>query len=143
MKAELESLRKDHVFITSIVRCRPPENRVPTAREQELCMPYLSRQIKLIDPKILVLLGSTALKALMGKDMKITKIRGQWLDWNDRQVIPVYHPAALLRTPSLKKETWEDFQKIVDKYRQVVNPEHQSKKTYDRQIRLLKLVRCC
>ncbi len=118
--------RTDHVFISNIVRCRPPENRVPTIREAELCMPYLMEQIELVNPKILVLLGATALKYMAGADHRITKERGTWLEINGRLAMPVYHPAALLRDPSLKRDTWDDFKKIFFKYRELVNPEHQS-----------------
>ncbi len=118
--------RTDHVFISNIVRCRPPENRVPTPREAEICMPYLLKQIELVNPKILVLLGATALKYMAGANHRITKERGNWLDINGRLAMPVYHPAALLRDPSLKRDTWEDFKKIFFKYRELVNPDHQS-----------------
>ncbi len=118
--------RTDHVFISNIVRCRPPENRVPTPREAEVCMPYLMEQIELVNPKILVFLGATALKYMAGADHRITKERGTWLEINGRLAMPVYHPAALLRDPSLKRDTWDDFKKIFYKYRELVNPEHQS-----------------
>ncbi len=118
--------RNNHVFISNIVRCRPPENRVPTPHEAEACMPYLLEQIELVNPKILVLLGATALKYMVGSNHRITKERGTWLEINGRLAIPVYHPAALLRDPSLKRDTWEDFKKIFFKYRELVNPNHQS-----------------
>lgn len=122
--------RTDHVFISNIVRCRPPENRVPTPHEAEICMPYLLEQIELVNPKILVLLGSTALKYMAGANHRITKERGTWLEVCGRLAMPVYHPAALLRDPSLKHDTWEDFKKIFHKYRELVNPEHQSPHIY-------------
>ncbi|MCX6259009.1 MAG: uracil-DNA glycosylase [Bacteroidia bacterium] len=103
--------RKDHVFIANIVKCRPPENRVPTPLERETCIPYLHKQIEMIDPKIIVLLGATALQGLIDPDAKITRLRGNWLNWNNRLVMPTYHPSALLRTPGLKKDAWEDFKK--------------------------------
>ncbi|HPS05457.1 MAG TPA: uracil-DNA glycosylase, partial [Tenuifilaceae bacterium] len=84
--------RNYHVFISNIVRCRPPENRVPTSREAEICMPYLLEQIELVNPKILVLLGSTALKYMAGADHRITKERGTWLEVYGRLAMPVYHP---------------------------------------------------
>jgi len=119
--------RNDHVFISNIVKCRPPGNRLPTNDEVKICIPYLYKQIECIDPVILILLGSIALKSLLGNDKKITQLRGNWIKWNDRWVMPVYHPAALLRNPALKRETWEDYKKVVYKYRELVEPDHYSK----------------
>ncbi|MCF8226414.1 MAG: uracil-DNA glycosylase [Bacteroidales bacterium] len=116
--------REEHVFISNIVKCRPPGNRVPTTKEAEVCMPWLQKQIDLIDPEILILLGATALKYMAGPDHRITREHGQWLQVNSRWTMPVYHPAAVLRDPSLKRDTWEDYKKIVFKYRELVNPEH-------------------
>jgi len=117
---------EEHIFISNIVKCRPPENRVPTPQEAAVCMPWLLKQIELVDPKILILLGATALKYMMGPDHRITRERGNWLTWQNRLVMPVYHPAALLRDPSLKHDTWEDFKKVVYKYRELADPEHYS-----------------
>lgn len=118
--------RKDHVFISNIVKCRPPNNRVPTPQEAQLCMPWLLQQIEEIDPKILVLLGATSLKYMVGPDHRITRERGSWLNCQNRLAMPVFHPAALLRNPDLKRDTWEDFKKIVFKYRELVDPNHYS-----------------
>jgi len=118
--------RTRHVFISNILKCRPPGNRVPLPEEIEVCKPYLLRQIELINPKILILLGATALKAMIGPEMRITKIRGNWINWENRLVMPVYHPSALLRNPELKRDTWKDFKKIVLKYRQIVDQSHYS-----------------
>jgi uracil-DNA glycosylase len=118
--------RDEHVFISNIVKCRPPENRVPTPKEAAACMPWLLKQIELINPKILILLGSTALKYMAGPDHRITLERGNWLNLQNRLAMPVYHPAALLRDPSLKRDTWEDFKQVVIKYRELVNPQHYS-----------------
>jgi len=119
--------REEHVFISNIVKCRPPENRVPTPEEAAACIPWLWKQIELINPVILILLGATALKYMAGAGHKITHDHGSWLNWNDMLAIPVYHPSALLRDPSLKRVTWEDFKKVVYKYRELVNPQHYSK----------------
>jgi DNA polymerase len=118
--------RTQHVFISNIIKCRPPGNRVPFPDEIAACKPYLLQQIELIDPAILILLGATALKTLIGPEMRITKIRGQWIIWDKRLVMPVYHPSALLRNPSLKNDTWVDFKKVVFKYRQIVDRTHYS-----------------
>jgi len=118
--------REEHVYISNIVKCRPPDNRVPTPQEAGTCLPWLLKQIELIDPKILILLGATALKYMMGQDHRITREHGQWLCWQNRLAIPVFHPSALLRDPSLKRPAWEDYKKIVAKYREIINPDHHS-----------------
>jgi DNA polymerase len=118
--------RKEHVFISNIVRCRPPGNRVPTPQEAAACMPWLLKQIELADPKILILLGATALNYMAGAGHRITRERGSWINCQNRLAMPVYHPSALLRNPQLKRDTWEDFKKIVIKYRELVSPGHYS-----------------
>jgi len=118
--------RQEHLFIGNIVKCRPPENRVPTPEEREICLPYLYKQIELIDPKIIILLGSTALKGLIDPNARITKIRGQWMEWKGKLVMPTYHPSALLRNPNLKRAAWEDFKLVIDKYRELVDAKHYS-----------------
>jgi len=118
--------REEHIFISNIVKCRPPDNRVPTPHEANICKPWLLKQIELINPKILILLGATALKYMAGPDHRITSERGNWIYCYGRPAMPVYHPAALLRDPSLKRDTWEDYKKIVFKYREMVNPHHYS-----------------
>jgi DNA polymerase len=86
----------------------------------------LFRQIELVDPAIIVLLGATAFKTLAGQQHRISRERGHWLTVKGRLAMPVYHPSALLRNPGLKRETWEDFKQIVFKYRELVNPAHTS-----------------
>jgi DNA polymerase len=108
--------REENVFISNIVKCRPPENRLPTNIERVTCIPWLNRQIEIIDPKIIVLLGATALNGLIDKQLKISKVRGTWIQWNERIVMPVYHPAAILRNPKRKETLIEDFKKIADVY---------------------------
>ncbi|MDX9881618.1 MAG: uracil-DNA glycosylase [Prolixibacteraceae bacterium] len=116
--------RDEHVFISNIVRCRPPGNRVPTSSEAAACMPWLLKQIELVDPKMMILLGATALQYMAGPEHRITKERGHWINCQNRLAIPVYHPAALLRNPALKHDTWDDFKKIVFKYRELVDSQH-------------------
>lgn len=118
--------RKEHVFIGNIVKCRPPNNRDPLPEERETCLPYLYKQIEMIDPKIIILLGGTALKGLIDPNARITKVRGQWLTWNNRLIMPTFHPSALLRNEKLKRPAWEDFKKVVAKYRELVNKNHYS-----------------
>ncbi|MGD2034039.1 MAG: uracil-DNA glycosylase [Bacteroidales bacterium] len=118
--------RNEHLFISNIIKCRPPGNRVPDEQEAGACMPFLLQQIELVNPVILVLLGATPLKFILGHEKKITWLHGVWMTWRNRLVMPVFHPAALLRNPSLKRTTWEDYKKIVYKYRELVNSQHSS-----------------
>ncbi|MGQ1910043.1 uracil-DNA glycosylase [Marinifilum sp. RC60d5] len=119
--------RQEHVFLSNVIRCRPPQNRTPQNEEVEACIPFLFEQIELVNPKIIILLGATALKRFFKNDnMRITKCRGEWIEWKNRLVMPVYHPSALLRNPGLKRETWTDFKKVVLKYREIVNADHYS-----------------
>jgi len=118
--------RREHVFIGNIVKCRPPNNRDPLPEERETCIPFLYKQIELIDPKIIILLGATALKGLIDPNARITKVRGEWLTWQNRLIMPTFHPSALLRNEKLKRPAWEDFKKVVAKYRELVNQEHYS-----------------
>ncbi|MHB8157800.1 MAG: uracil-DNA glycosylase [Desulfocucumaceae bacterium] len=118
--------RSTHVFIANIVKCRPPKNRIPEPNERGSCLVHLNEQIRILQPEIIVLLGATALQGLIDPLAKISKARGNWLKWQDIWVMPTYHPAALLRNPSLKKPVWEDFKQVVDKYRELVDPKHRS-----------------
>jgi len=104
----LELTRKD-VYIANIVKCRPPNNRVPTIEEAQSCKPYLLKQIDIIRPEILVCLGKTAFMYLMNENMPISKVRGQIFEYKGRKVIPTYHPSFLLRNPSAKKDAYKDF----------------------------------
>jgi DNA polymerase len=118
--------REENVFIANIVKCRPPENRDPTPDERTTCLPFLLLQIELIQPSIIILLGGTALKGLIDPDGKITQVRGKWMKWHQFHVMPTYHPSALLRNPDLKKDVWADMKLVMQKYRELVDPEHQS-----------------
>ena len=118
--------RDENVFIANIVKCRPPDNREPSPEERAICLPFLLLQIEMIQPSIIILLGSTALKGLIDPQGKITQARGKWVEWNDMHVMPTFHPSALLRNPELKKEVWEDMKMVVQKYREIVDPTHHS-----------------
>ncbi len=100
---------RSEVYIANIVKCRPPNNRVPTIEEAQTCKPYLLKQIDIINPKILVCLGKTAFMYLMDNDMPISKVRGQIFEYKGKKVIPTFHPSYLLRNPSAKKEAYKDF----------------------------------
>lgn len=110
-------LSGEEVFITNLVKCRPPKNRKPHEEEVNACNPYLQEQLRLIRPKIICALGASAASALLGKDIRITKIRGQWFSYQDIQLFPTYHPAYLLRNASKKSDMREDFQELLRTYR--------------------------
>lgn len=118
--------REEHVYIGNIVKCRPPNNRDPLPVERNACLPWLFQQISAIRPQIIILLGATAVKGLIDPNAKITKLRGKWMEWEGFQVMPTFHPSALLRNPALKKDSWEDFKMVVKKYRELVDPDHQT-----------------
>lgn len=100
------------IYITNIVKCRPPKNRDPQTDEQQACINYLYRQIELINPEIIVFLGRISAKKLMKDDIKITKEHGILYRKNNMLMMAMLHPSALLRTPSLKPEAFEDFIKL-------------------------------
>ncbi len=113
-------IKREDVYIANVVKCRPPNNRVPNRKEAAACLPWLWQQIETIHPKIIVLLGSTALQNLIKPDARITKMRGQWLiSKSGVKIMPTYHPAALLRDASKKRPVWEDFKKIRDEYKKL------------------------
>tara|TARA_Y100001970_G_scaffold137161_1_gene168744 strand:- start:5183 stop:5896 length:714 start_codon:yes stop_codon:yes gene_type:complete len=105
-------VRYDNVFIANIVKCRPPENRNPLPSEIEKCTPYLKDQINLIKPKLIVALGKVAGQTLLNENMLIKEMRKKTHRYNSIPLIITYHPAALLRNPSLKLDVWGDFQYI-------------------------------
>lgn len=105
------------VYIANIVKCRPPNNRTPTTDESAACKPYLLEQIRLVQPKIILLTGATAVRGITGNKQGITKIRGQWMDWQGYLCMPILHPAYLLRNPSRKTGSpkwlmWQDIQAV-------------------------------
>ncbi|MDL2225290.1 uracil-DNA glycosylase [Eubacteriales bacterium OttesenSCG-928-M02] len=102
-------IKRDSVYITNIVKCRPPGNRNPKDEEAAACMPYLYRQIALVDPQVILLLGAVALNFFLDKDMRITKVRGNWYQWEGRWVMPTFHPAYLLRNGTQKPSSFEDM----------------------------------
>ncbi len=106
--------------------CRPPDNRVPTTEEMAACKPYLLEQIRLVDPKIILLTGATAVKGVTGDKRAITKIRGQWLEWEGRLCMPIFHPSYLLRNQSREPGSpkwlmWQDIQAVRDKFDEIRN----------------------
>lgn len=118
--------RNKNAYIANIVKCRPPGNRAPLPDERAACMPFLRAQISILQPKIILLLGATALQGILQEKQGITKVRGRWVERDGIFYMPTFHPAALLRDPRRKVEVWEDIQKVVAKYREIVDPEHKS-----------------
>jgi DNA polymerase len=111
-------LKREEVYICNILRCRPPGNRQPQADEAANCREYLERQIELVRPKVLVALGGSATRYLLGTSVGITKLRGRFLDYRGTPVMCTYHPSYLLRLEepaktAKKKEVWEDMKKVL------------------------------
>ena len=113
------NLDRKKVYISNIINFRPPENRRPTDEEIGRYLPFISKHIEIINPKILILLGSTAMNALIGKDEVISKMRGKWMEKKfgrcKTSVIITFHPAFLMRQPAQKKQAWIDLKMIRDK----------------------------
>ncbi len=114
-KLQEVGLRREEVYITNVVKSRPPGNRKPTPKEMQTCLPYLRKEIEIISPRLIVCLGATALEGILGKSIPITKHRGQFLEYPyDRKikVLLTYHPAYILRNPGAEKEFVEDLRKV-------------------------------
>ncbi|MFZ3331313.1 MAG: uracil-DNA glycosylase [Candidatus Acidiferrales bacterium] len=110
---EAMSLRREDVYIANVVKCRPPENRLPEKDEIATCSPYLLRQLDVIKPKVICALGSCAAQMLLQTTQGISKFRGEWFDFRGAKLIATYHPAYLLRNPPAKSEVWKDLQKVM------------------------------
>ena len=108
-------INREEIYIANIVKCRPPSNRVPEEDEAQACLNYLRNQVVLIKPEIIVLLGSTALKTILGKEYGITAVRGKWMEKNGIKYMPTWHPAALLRDENKKIEFWNDLKEVKNK----------------------------
>ena len=116
-------LNRETVYIANILKCRPDTpgqafgNRKPTPEEMETCSPYLQQQIDIIQPKVLVALGATAVEGLLGKPVSITKLRGQWQNYRGTPLMPTFHPSFLLRPENAarKREVWEDMLQVMQK----------------------------
>lgn len=105
-------INREEIYIANIVKCRPPSNRVPEEDEAQACLNYLRNQVVLIKPEIIVLLGSTALKTILGKEYGIIAVRGKWMEKNGIKYMPTWHPAALLRDENKKIEFWQDLKEL-------------------------------
>ena len=107
-------LKREEIYIANILKCRPPENRNPNAREIVLCTPHLIKQIEIIRPKVICALGTFAAQTLLDTKEAIGKLRGKFFEYQGTKFLPTYHPAYLLRNPNDKKKVWSDIKKIRD-----------------------------
>ena len=116
MAFDMLGIKREEVYIANIVKCRPPNNRNPQDDEAENCLDYLRNQVILVKPKIIVLLGSVALKNILGKEYGITASRGKWIEKKGILYMPTWHPAALLRDETKKIDFIKDLQQVMSKY---------------------------
>lgn len=112
-------LSRKNIYITNSVKCRPPENRDPLGEEKDACRSYLRQQVRLMKPKIIVCLGRISAMELIKPDFKISREHGQFFDRNGTLMMALYHPAALLRDPRKKPETFEDLKRLQEKIAEV------------------------
>ncbi len=112
-------LQRENIYITNSVKCRPPENRDPLNTEKDACRGYLRRQVKLMRPKIIVCLGRISAMEFIREDFKISQEHGQFFDKNGTLMMALYHPAALLRDPRKKPETFEDLKQLQMKIQEI------------------------
>jgi DNA polymerase len=104
--------RREDVYITNVVKCRPPGNRTPSWEEMQACLPHLREQYRLLKPQVMLLLGAAATRAIIGPEARISRVRGQWVERKQLRILPTYHPAYLLRNPAEKAAAWADLQRL-------------------------------
>lgn len=113
-------INREEVYIANIVKCRPPSNRNPEEDEANACIDYLRNQVMLVKPKVIVLLGSVALKNILGNEYGITASRGNWVERKGILYMPTWHPAALLRDENKKIEFWKDLKQVKEKMKEII-----------------------
>ena len=123
---EIIHLDRTKVYIANVVKCRPPQNRDPLNVEQDACIGYLRNQVALIRPKIIVCLGRIAAMRLIREDYRITREHGQWVEKAGVAMTALYHPAAILRDPGKRPETFDDLKSLQAKIRQVCSRTYES-----------------
>lgn len=116
----LDLKRDRDYYICNILKCRPPKNRTPLEEEAKECLPYLRNQIAIMRPKIIVALGATSLKYVIGDEYRITRDRGKWIERKGFYMTATFHPSAVLRDESKKRPFWEDLKEINRKYRELL-----------------------
>jgi DNA polymerase len=112
-------LERKEVYITNVLKCRPPGNRNPRPEEIKACWPFLERQIEIIKPKLICTLGTFATQTFLGTQQKITFQRGSFKEWRGIKVLPTFHPAFLLRNPQYKRLAWEDIKKLMVEFQKL------------------------
>ena len=120
---EATGFKREEVFICNILKCRPPGNRNPMPDEIEKCRPYLEKQLKLINPKLILLLGRVAAESLLKTKEPLAKLRGKVHDYKGWKVMVTFHPAALLRNPNWKRPTWEDMKQFKSIYEKLIGKD--------------------
>jgi len=118
---------REEVYIANVLKCRPPNNRDPEPDEREQCLPFLHRQIELVNPVLILMLGRVAAQSLLNIDAPLSKLREQTHEWQGRKVVVTYHPAALLRNQQWRRSTWEDVQKLRKMYDEIVGDKEPMK----------------
>ncbi len=113
-------INREEVYIANIVKCRPPSNRNPEEDEASACMDYLRNQVMLVKPKVIVLLGSVALKNILGNEYGITASKGNWIEKKGILYMPTWHPAALLRDENKKIEFWKDLKEVKNRMKEII-----------------------
>ncbi len=122
------NIKREDVYIANILKCRPPNNRPPLPTEIQECEPYLHKQIELINPKFIVILGLTAGYTLLKSKLKMSDVGGKVFESNGRKFLITYHPAALLRNPNLKRPVWEHVKTLKAMYDDYLNNKKMEKK---------------
>jgi DNA polymerase len=108
--------RREDVFITNVVMCRPPGNRVPSSDEVAACRPWLDRKLAIIQPRIILCLGASAIQTMIQTGLPVGRARGRWFERDDFLLRATYHPAAVLRDPEKRRPVWEDFCQVRSRY---------------------------
>jgi|GEM_PF-826377 len=129
---EAIDIKREDVYITNVLKCRPPSNRNPAPNEIELCSPFLERQLEILKPRVICTLGLFATQLLLDSKAPMGQLRGRVMLYRNIPVIPTYHPAALLRNPNWKHKVWEDVQvlrKVLDEGPEAYTPKIQMKDT--------------
>jgi uracil-DNA glycosylase family 4 len=114
---EAIDLTRAEVYITNVVKCRPPQNRNPQPDEIRTCLPFLRKQLEAIKPRIICALGTVAAQTLLETEERISILRGQFYPFQGTQLMPTYHPAFLLRNPQFKRAVWEDMKMVREEYK--------------------------
>ncbi|MEI6638618.1 MAG: uracil-DNA glycosylase [Chlorobium sp.] len=122
------SFRREEVYICNILKCRPPGNRNPLSYEITSCTPWLLKQLQIIKPKVILVLGKVAANTLLGNTLSLGTMRGKLVQWRGYDCFITYHPAALLRNPNWKKECWEDIQVMMRHYATICDADKLTEK---------------